>query len=190
MVKSLTGERWKKISFYRNTKGQHYAISGFGRLVCFTEKIKNGNILRCSLQEGYPIWRYRKIKRNGEIIYNAHLLHRLVAEYFLPKPTNGKTVVVHLNHKKLDNRATNLKWATQEEAIIHQQGSPAVKRYKKFRKLNPSMANSKLTEVKVKQVKKMLQQNKTLKSIAEKFGISDMQVHRIKIGENWKHVRV
>jgi len=31
---------------------------------------------------------------------------------------------------------------------------------------------------------------KTLKEIAGKFNVSDMQIHRIKTGENWRHIKV
>ena len=189
MVKSLIGEKWKKISFYRNALGKQYAVSSYGRLLCFSNKYSDGTQLRCSLQEGYPIWRYRRIRKNGEIVYEAKLLHRLVAEYFLPKPRRKETVVIHANYKKADNRSSNLQWATPEESSRHQQGSPAVKRIKKLRKENPQRYNAKLTEAKVKQIKKMLRQKRTLKEIAAVFEISDMQVHRIKTGENWGLVK-
>lgn len=45
-------------------------------------------------------------------------IHRLVAEYFIPKIT-GKNYVNHLNYNKRDNRAENLEWCTQRENVIH-----------------------------------------------------------------------
>ena len=190
MVKILPGERWKTISFYRNAKQQQYAISNFGRLACFTKKITDGHLLRCSLQEGYPIWRYRRKKRNGKIAYEAMLLHRLVAKYFLPKPQRNETVVIHSNYKKTDNHSYNLQWVTPEESYIHQQGSPLVKQIKKRRRENPQNFNAKLTVANVKKIKRLLNQNKTLKEIASIYSISDMQVYRIKTAENWKHVNL
>ena len=189
MMKSLIDEKWKRISFYRNAFGKHYAISNMGRLVCYENKFNEGSLLRCSLQEGYPIWRYRRKKRNGEISYHAALIHRLVADYFLPKPQHRETVVIHSNYKKADNRYYNLQWVTPEESYIHQQGSPAVKRLKKLRRENPQLYNAKLTVAKVKQIKKLLLQNKPLKTIAAAYGISDMQVYRIKTGENWIYIK-
>jgi LysM repeat protein len=35
----------------------------------------------------------------------------------------------------------------------------------------------------------MLAKGDTLKKIATKFKVSDMQIHRIKIGENWGKVK-
>jgi uncharacterized protein YjcR len=40
-------------------------------------------------------------------------------------------------------------------------------------------------------IKRKLLNGKTrLKMIAKQFGVSDMQIHRIKTGENWSHVKI
>jgi len=183
-IKQLPGEKWKTLPGHKTAFGQHYAISDHGRLVKFTKSVEDGTVLRCSMQEGYPIWRTRK---NGEH-YHA-LLHRLVAKHFLPKPKKSETIVIHVNHKKTDNRAENLDWVTAEEATAHAQNSPAVKKAKKImRERVGGGYNTKLTEAKVKKIKQLLGRNKTLKEIARQFGVSDMQIHRIKTGENWAHI--
>jgi hypothetical protein len=180
----LRKEKWQVIPGHRSAYGEKYAISNNGRLVKFKEKINDGSLLKCSLQEGYPIWR---TKKNGK--HYHVLIHRLVAKYFLPKPQRGETIVIHSNFKKADNRYYNLQWTTPEEAYAHQQGSPAVKRLKRERRKNPHLYNARLTVADVRKIRSLLSQNKTLKEIALKFGISDMQVHRIKTGENWSLIK-
>ena len=49
--------------------------------------------------------------------------------------------------------------------------------------------NAKLTVEKVSRIKKLLRTGESLKDIAKKYKVSDMQIHRIKTGENWKHVK-
>jgi hypothetical protein len=89
--------------------------------------------------------------------------------------------VIHLNYVKDDNYYKNLKWVTHEDKFKHTARNPNRKR----------IGNQKLTEAQVLRIKKKLVNGKsTLKVIADQFGITDMQVHRIKTGENWGHVKV
>ena len=79
-MKKIEGEKWKVITFHKTAFGKQYAISNHGRLVCFDKLPHDGTAVKGSLQEGYPIWRFRKKKKNGTSAYTGILLHRLVAE--------------------------------------------------------------------------------------------------------------
>lgn len=118
------------------------------------------------------------------------LIHRLVAEYFLPRPKPGQTLVAHLDHDKLNNRASNLKWMTPEENYAHQKTSPHVIKDKQKRQTrqqaNPNRA--KLTVTKVMLLKKLLNQGKPMKQLVKLFKVSDMQIIRIRRGENWANI--
>ena len=122
---------------------------------------------------------------------NYHsLIHRLVADYFLKPPKAGQTIVAHLDHDKLNNKASNLKWMTPEENYEHQRSSPHVIKEKSERK-NKIQAGSKvakLTVTKVMLLKKLLNQDKPMKQLVKIFKVTDTQILRIKRGENWTDI--
>lgn len=122
---------------------------------------------------------------------NYHsLVHRLVAEYFLEKPTPGQTIVAHIDHDKLNNRANNLQWMTPEENYEHQKHSPHVikeKQERQHRRKENSRA-TKLSVTKVMLMKKMINQGKPMKQLVKQFKVTDTQILRIKRGENWADI--
>ncbi|MDQ6902616.1 MAG: NUMOD4 motif-containing HNH endonuclease [Bacteroidota bacterium] len=119
---------------------------------------------------------------------NYHsLVHRLVANYFLKKPTKQQTIVAHLDHNKLNNDASNLKWMTSDENYEHQKSSPHVIKEKLDRR-HRRKTNSgilKLTQNKVMLLKKLLNEGKPVKDLVKRFKVTDTQIFRIKRGENW-----
>lgn len=50
--------------------------------------------------------------------YHYRYLHRLIASAFLPNPNNYRTVN-HINGNKLDNKLSNLEWASDEMQQRH-----------------------------------------------------------------------
>lgn len=122
---------------------------------------------------------------------NYHsLIHRLVANYFLPKPASNQTIVAHLDHDKLNNKAGNLRWMTPEENYEHQKSSPHVIKEKQQRqhrdRANPN--KTKLTITKVMLLKKLINEGKPMKQLVKIFKVTDTQILRIKRGENWADI--
>jgi len=133
--------------------------------------------------------KFQKDLKERTINYHS-LIHRLVADYFLPKPTAKQTIVAHLDHDKLNNRVTNLQWMTPEENYEHQKSSPYVINDKQQRRQrqqsNPNRA--KLTVTKVMLLKKLLNEGKPMKQLVKLFKVTDTQIIRIKRGENWANI--
>ena len=122
---------------------------------------------------------------------NHHLLiHRAVAKYFLKKPTSKQVVVGHLDHDKLNNKASNLKWMENEESYNHQRQSPHVIKNKEDRRSSKFnyKNTTKLTIPKVMLLKKHLNAGVPIKNLVNKFKVTDTQIWRIKRGENWGDV--
>lgn len=195
MIRTLANEKWKKIGLGYESQ-YNYAISNFGRLVSYEKKIDEGRLLKGGVVEGYKIFRYKYVERKK--IVNKHIfIHRLVAEYFLPKPKKNQEYVLHINYKKPNNEVTNLKWATSEELTLHHKKNPAVVKNTKAlierNKTQKNKSNYKLSIAKVKEIKKRIfssARKLTLKQIADQYKISEMQLYRIKSGENWSHVKI
>lgn len=132
----------------------------------------------------------KKLAQNTKdrTIHYHSLIHRLVAMYFLPKPSSKKTIVAHLDFDKLNNSMQNLVWMTPEENYAHQAKSPYVLAEKNRRFVEgPGLSkNFKLTVTKVMLLKKLLNEGrKTVKQLSKQFKVSDMQIIRIRRGENW-----
>ncbi|MDZ7898144.1 MAG: HNH endonuclease [Arcicella sp.] len=191
MIRNYYNEKWQEFSLgYESQK--RYAISTYGRLVSFIDKIKDGDVLKGSTASGYRTFRY-KIVANKKVINKNLLLHRIMAEQFLPKESEEQKFVIHLDFDKTNNRLENLKWATKEESEAHNKKNPDVVQAidnmvkdihaGKRHKLNPS---------KVLFIREKLDNpnRKTrMKMLAKQFDVSEMQLYRIKRRENWGHLK-
>jgi len=185
-MKKVTGETWRPLQFngWKHLR-KKYALSSHGRIASFTEDVEtDGKLLQGSLTTGYRTLNLHRPGDNGTLY-----IHREIARLFLPKPSAKAKYVIHTNHNKLDNSVKNLRWASLPEMIEHQQKSPAKIAYKKVQaNRNEGL---KLNATQVRSIKKMLDDSRrkvTIKKLAEKFGVSEMTMYRIKSGENWARI--
>ncbi len=159
-----------------------YEVSNFGRLRSFQNSEK-GDIIKGSVIQGYKSLNIRLPKGKS---FNRYV-HKLVAETFVERPSIDHKFVIHLDFDKMSNHFENLRWVTKDEMVAHNKLNPAV-----INKPIPRRTkNYKLTETKVRMIKKMLQHDSTrLKMIAKQFGITHTQLNRIRSGENWGYVKI
>lgn len=191
-VRIYPGEEFREIEVDSSLK-LRYAVSNHGRMVSFTDEIKNGRLLKGTSSDGYKVFRF-KIYRGKKIINSHMFIYRIVAEYFIPKTSADQVHVIHLDHYRTNDKVSNLKWATEAEKLEHIRKSPFVIQARKSR-TEPSTAldGHKLTVTRVMLIKKLLanpKQTTRLKMIAKQFGVSEMQIRRIKSGENWGYIKV
>src|SRR5690606_9390041 len=169
-----------------------YAISNLGRLLSFKESFEDGTIVKGSITSGYRIWRY-KVREGDKIRHKHKLLYRLVSEYHLPNSDPNKKHVIHLDHNLAKDNVTNMRCVWEKERLEHQNKSPKVLEARaKWLEENRKVKNGrKLTVNQVKLIKRIIAnpENKTrIKILAKRFGVSEMQIYRIKSGENWSKI--
>ncbi|MFN3916759.1 MAG: NUMOD4 domain-containing protein [Flavobacteriales bacterium] len=187
-LKFLPKEVWKNIPFEDSVLRNNYALSNYGRMVSFKERIEDGKILKGGILGGYKTLIIR-LKNKSK----TYFIHKLVAEYFIKKSNPENTAVIHLDYNKKNNHEANLRWASQKDISEHNQKNPdMLERRKKMKNRKPSKGH-KLSSKEVSKLKKLIfDPNRRIryKTIADQFNISEMQLYRIKSGENWSHIKV
>lgn len=133
-------EEWKRVADFPT-----YEISNLGRVRNATGKILKPQKNKTN---GY----YQIMLHNSTTGQNVklHYLHRLVATYFLPPPSDGQTQINHKDSDRANNTASNLQWKyasdkanesagieVKRKARVYKQ-SPRPKYYQIIRQLTQS----------------------------------------------------
>ena len=107
-------EIWRNIKEYEGL----YQVSNLGRI----KRLSNSKSLKEKILK--PSARsngYVRIVLYKNAIRKAHLVHRLVAEAFIPNPEN-LPCVNHIDENKLNNRVDNLEWCTAKYNAVYSLG--------------------------------------------------------------------
>ncbi|MGB0403727.1 MAG: HNH endonuclease [Salibacteraceae bacterium] len=175
-------EEWSELKIENFSPNGIYKISNIGRVKSYVQ-IAEGKILKSHLVEGYPAISFRMNTGKSSVRY----VHKLVAQHFIANDTEDRQKVIHLDYNKQNNHCSNLKWVNKEELTKHLAKNPNKKvvfGQRHFTKLN---------ETQVIRLKKRIfdpKRKTRLKLLAKEFGISEMQLYRIKRGENWADVGI
>jgi len=138
MVRKLEAEeKWLPVVGYED----FYMVSSLGRVRLLERSgfRKNGRFFYVHskikkpylTKAGYYRLHMEKNKQSKHI-----LVHRLVAEAFIPNPEN-KPHINHINGITTDNRVSNLEWCTPRENLIHSYKFLGRKAPQRFGKDNP-----------------------------------------------------
>jgi hypothetical protein len=177
---------WKKI---KNYKG--YQVSNMG-LVRSVDRIINQKI-----RPQYN-WTFKRLCR-GKIIKGdiekrgyirvmltnrkRELVHRLVAQTFIPNPKK-KFYINHLDNNPSNNNVDNLEWVTHKENMQHCKGQG---RQSKIRALGENCGASKLLNEQVIKIRK-LRFKMSYRKIGKMFGVNHSSIKNIMLRRTWKHI--
>lgn len=181
-------EIWKTITIDGKKPTVAYVISNHGHFGVSLDNKGNVEVRNFKPTDGY--YRYNT-RQNGK--NKAIFLYKEVAKAFLKKPSSKHTQIIHKDHNYLNDHMDNLKWATKEEHRAHTTNSPNSILARKRKAITKSVHSRVLDEKSVASLKKMIWDPKrklSFKQLADKFGVSEMQIYRIKTGQFWYHVRV
>ena len=103
LIQDLPGEEWRPVVGFENS----YEISNLGRVKSFIDTVPRRELIM-KLKENNCGYLHLKLQRkDGTPVYP--MVHRLVAEAFIPNPRMLSTVN-HIDGDKRNNFAINLEW--------------------------------------------------------------------------------
>jgi len=170
-----SNEIWKVVIGYEGL----YQVSNFGNVKSLgNEFSRKERLLKPSLQsKGYF---NVVLQKNGK--RKTVLVHRLVAEHFIPNIKN-KPQVNHINGIKTDNRAENLEWLSHRENLDHAIENNLVLKGDK----NPT---SKLKENDVITIHNFLSKGICIEVLSKKYNVSFDTISGIRSGRYWKYLKL
>lgn len=99
-------EIWKDVKNYEGL----YQVSNFGKIKSLPRRGTQTNTEKI-LKVNYTYNGYERVSLNKNNKNKRYLVHRLVAETFIPNPNNYPQVN-HKDKNKINNNVSNLEWCT------------------------------------------------------------------------------
>lgn len=161
-------ENWKDVIGFEN----EYEVSNLGNV-----RRKSKNIKASVSPHGYKTL---SLCKNG--ITYTRIVHRLVAQAFIPNPEN-KEQVNHKDCNKTNNTLENLEWVTVGENIQH-----AVDNNRYREQNGEKNNNNKLSEQDVLKIRELFSSGKTTYSIHKEFfpQLHQQTIYKITQNKLWK----
>ena len=169
-------EEWKDIEGYEG----RYAISSKGRLYSYRYR---RIIVPGETKKGYFV---QGLCKDGKM--KSYLIHRLVAQAFIPNPDNFDEV----NHKDLNkknNSIENLEWVTRKDNRNHAiRNGHLGYRFGKGNGIGKkSRGNRRLTKEQVFEIRNRLRNGETGVSLAKEYGVGTSCISHIRNDKTWKN---
>lgn len=176
-------ERWLPVVIRGNRTIVGYEVSDRGRVRTYWQKAgPSPRLAEKPTLRRIALTKARGSDRGGTPVVCLRLararsytfpVHELVARAFLGHAPQRGWQIIHVNHERTDNRATNLKWVSRSHASLH-----AIK-------ARPRRPLAKLTPTIVRQNRKSTELTRVL---ARRFGVNNRAVYDVRWGRTWRDV--
>lgn len=113
-VENLPNEIWKDVPNYEGI----YQASNLGRIKALIRKTRTWQVHKEIILKHSFIDRYLKASFHKDGVKKTRMIHRVIAETFIPNPNNFPCVN-HINAIRNDNRVENLEWCTHSMNMKH-----------------------------------------------------------------------
>ena len=161
-----------------NLKGVEYKIHENGII----ERREDGKVIKQFKRRGYQTVNVGTTTNRCQ-----KYVHRLVAIAFIQLPEGYDFDDLTVNHKDYDkenNSVSNLEWMTREENCRDAYNKSS------HGNIGSRNKNAKLKEEKVKEIKKMLNDDIDINTIAQMYNVNNRTILDIKYNNTWKRVKV
>ncbi|WP_369124839.1 HNH endonuclease [Bacillus cereus group sp. TH153LC] len=125
---------------------------------------------------------YLSITLSHKNVKTQHLVHRLIANAYLPNP-KGYPNVNHIDGNKHNNSIDNLEWISQRDNVIH-----AYKLGLAVSVKGEKVGSSKLTEEDVLTVRKLHKDGYSIGKLSRMNNVGVSCIHQIVHRKTWKHI--
>lgn len=144
-------EEWRAVVGYEGV----YEVSSTGRVRSLDRVIVDGRKRKGRQLKGYINKKgYEVVTLCRDRKINVQLVHRIVANAFLPNPLN-KPVIDHIDTNPANNAVENLRWVTISENCLNpltrKHNSESKKGHKSYLKCHTEESKRKIREAKKRQ---------------------------------------
>lgn len=151
-------------------------VSSFGRVKSLNGRWdKTPRIMKLRIKAGYLQVGFHK---GGNVKY--FLVHRLVAQAFIPNP-ESKPQVNHIDGDKLNNHMSNLEWCTQSENQNHAYDTGL-----QVAQQGEDSRDAKLTNEQARYVRNNPQRLNTVE-LGKMFGVDPQTISDIQLGRTYRN---
>lgn len=172
-------EVWKTIPSF-----PAYSASSFGRIRRDALTYGGGGSVRRpsgALKQRALPYGHRQVTISTGNKPKTLLVHRLVAETFLPAPEDGQDCVCHRDDNPSNNRPENLFWGSKAD-----NSADMVRKGRSVR--GERVKGAKLDAAAVLEIRKRLSAGQNQYDLAQAFGVTQSNISMIGKKQTWRHV--